>query len=477
MTLDQLAGANIAKHFLPSGLLHDLRTPLNQIIGYTELMVEQAADAGQELLVPDLQKVKDAGRQMLALIGDNFAPVENGTLEAERPTEIESLPARAVKHEHAGGMAQGSILVVDDNEANRDVLSRQLEKQGYRTVTAEGGQQALDQLRRDPMDLVLLDIMMPEIDGYQVLQLMKADSGLRHIPVIMISALSELESVARCIELGAEDYLPKPFNRILLKARISSCLEKKRAHDREMSLFSQLEQNYKRLQELERLRDDLTRMIIHDLRTPLTSVITGMQTLEVVGDLNEGQREVMGYAVTGGQNLLGMINDLLDVEKLESGAMQLDCAPISVAELIGSAMAQVTSLAENKSLHLSKIVQADLPEPIADAGKLSRTLVNLLGNAIKFTPEGGTVLIKAGLDDLGTSINFSVQDSGEGIPPEAFDRIFEKFGQVESRQAGRGSSTGLGLTFCKLAVEAHGGSIKVESKPGKGSTFTFTIPA
>jgi two-component system, sensor histidine kinase and response regulator len=276
--------------------------------------------------------------------------------------------------------------------------------------------------------------------------------------------------------MGGEDYLPKPFNPTLLKARIGACLEKKRARDREMQLFEQLQQNYKRLHELEKQRDDLTHMIIHDLRTPLTSLIAGMQTLDVVGDLNEDQREMTGIAVTSGETLLGMINDLLDVEKLESGAMQLEYAELSAAELVASALSQVASLSESKQLTLVRQIAADLPPLRGDENKLRRTLVNLLGNAIKFTPSGGAVTVEARRSNEAQSVRFSVSDTGEGIPLEAFGRIFEKFGQVESRQGGRSMSTGLGLTFCKLAVEAHGGHIGVESAPGQGSVFCFTIP-
>jgi signal transduction histidine kinase len=201
-----------------------------------------------------------------------------------------------------------------------------------------------------------------------------------------------------------------------------------------------------------------------------------METVAVAGDLTELQREIMGIALSGGQTLLGMINDLLDVEKLESGSMQLDYAVLSAAELAASAVSQVASLAESKQLVLVRQIAADLPPLRGDENKLRRTLVNLLGNAIKFTPSGGAVTVEARPSKEGQSVLFSVSDTGEGIPPEAFGRIFEKFGQVESRQGGRIMSTGLGLTFCKLAVEAHGGHIGVESAPGQGSTFCFTIP-
>jgi two-component system, sensor histidine kinase and response regulator len=474
---------------LPAGLIHDLRTPLNQIIGYSEMLMEQAQEAGHDTFVPDLQKVRAAGQQLLALINDNFHPVHTpdtpvavAAPREEQTTPIEQEPAAEAFSEYpaagelASATAHGSLLVVDDIEANRDILSRRLERQGYAIATAENGRQALEMLRADSFDLVLLDIMMPEIDGYEVLQRLKADDRLQHIPVIMISALGELDSVVRCIEMGAEDYLPKPFNPTLLKARIGACLEKKRARDRELCLFEQLQQNYKRLQELEKLRDDLTHMIIHDLRTPLSSLIAGMQTLDVVGDLNEDQQEMMGIAIISGGTLLGMINDLLDVGKMESGSVQLDYAVLSAAELVAAAVSQIASLAESKQLMLVRQIDADLPPLRGDENKLRRTLVNLLGNAIKFTPSGGAVTVEARPSKEGQSVQFSVRDTGEGIPPEAFGRIFEKFGQVESRQGGRTMSTGLGLTFCKLAVEAHGGHIRVESAPGQGSRFCFTIP-
>ena len=262
----------------------------------------------------------------------------------------------------------------------------------------------------------------------------------------------------------------------LLVLALEDVTERRRVRDLELRFTSELQESYRRLQELEKLRDDLTHMIIHDLRTPLTSVIAGMQTLDIVGDLNEDQREMMGIAVIGGETLLGMINDLLDVEKLESGSMRLDYAMLSAADLVASAVGQVASLAESRHLGLARLIAADLPPLPGDENSLRRTLVNLLGNAIKFTPAGGTITVEAYPGEEKEGIVFRVRDTGEGIPPEAFGRIFEKFGQVASRQGGRTMSTGLGLTFCKLTVEAHGGHIEVESAPGQGSTFCFTIP-
>ena len=448
-------------------LLHDLRSPLNQIIGYSELLTEGADGQGPEGFVTDLEKIRAAGHRMLAIIEENFTsapPAATG-----RPLPAPRLPESAAVGLQPA-VAPGLLLVVDDDATNRDVLSRRLKQQGHAVETASNGRDALQLMGDAAFDLVLLDIMMPDMDGYEVLGKIKADARLHHLPVIMISALDEVQSVVRCIEAGAEDYLTKPFNPILLRARIGACLEKKRGRDRETALFQQLKRNYKRLQEVEKLRDDMRNMIVHDLRTPLTAVVVGVEMLEKHGALNEMQHEMMAIAVGGGKTLIGMINDLLDVEKMESGSMQLQVGELAAAALVVGAVAQVASLAEEAHTALVTEIASGLPPFPGDEHKLSRTLVNLIANAIKFTPHG-TVTISASRDD-GENIRFAIRDTGDGIAPEAFERIFEKFGQLDSRKAG----TGLGLAFCKLAVEAHGGRIKVESTPGAGSTFSFTIP-
>ena len=470
---------DVARSALSPSFLHELRTPINHIIGFSEMLTEQAEEEGQSGFLPDLQEIHHAARQLLLMLSEG-APLPHEAAEGSTPIADDTASATAKTEakilKQAPGSSHALILAVDDIKANRDVLSRRLIRQGYDVAMAENGRQALEMLRAQNFDLVLLDIMMPEMDGYQVLQEIKADEALRHIPVIMISALHEMDSVVRCIQLGAEDYLCKPFDQTLLKARIGACLETKRGHDREVRLFDQLQQNYKLLQELEKQRDDLTHMIVHDLRTPLTSVIAGMQTLDMAGDLNDLQRELITIASKGGETLLGMINDLLDVEKMESGTMQLEYSALDAETLIAGAMAQVASLAEFRNVSVIKQTAHELPTFQGDAGKLTRTLVNLIGNAIKFTPTGGSITIEAHISEDENSVVFSVSDTGEGIPEESFARIFEKFGQVENRKAGRIMSTGLGLAFCKLAVEAHGGHIGVESILGEGSTFCYAIP-
>jgi two-component system, sensor histidine kinase and response regulator len=455
-----------------SHLRHALRTPLNQIIGYSELLIEDAESEGQKHLVADLGKIRDAGRHLLALMDQVDTPGPSPM--TGRPTPYRRLETTTERPATEPDTERGSLLLVEDDETNRDLLSRMLQRQGFQVATAEDGRRALEMIREDAFDLVLLDIMMPGMDGFAVLQHLKADEESRHIPVIMISALDELDSVVRCIELGAEDYLVKPSNRVLLEARIGACLEKKRLRDQEVALFRELQENYERLQQLEKLRDDLTHMIVHDLRTPLTSIITGLHTVELMGPLKENQHEMLNVALRGGQTLLSMINDLLDISKMEDGSLKLDYQEITAQHLLDDALLQVEALTRQRDQTLLQDVAADLPPFRADAEKLGRTLINLIGNAVKFTPKGGTITVSARCE--GEDVLFAVRDTGEGIPKDAFQRIFEKFGQVENRKAGQRMSTGLGLTFCKMAVEAHGGRIWVESELGKGSTFSFTVP-
>ncbi len=466
-----------------ANLRHDLRNPIGQVLGYGEMVLDDLREMERPGLVADVEKIHAAGRHLLALVDERLSADALGLTDAPQATPAPAKPAPSgivpLNGMPPGGVQaeseeSGLLLVVDDNEENRDVLARRLQKQGHWAVTAAGGREALDALADQPFDLVLLDIMMPDMDGYEVLSRIKSDPRTQRLPVIMISALDETDSVVRCIEMGAADYLPKPCNPTLLRARVGASLREKRARDRELRYTAALAESYRRLQELERLRDDLTHMIVHDLRTPLTSLLSGLQTVPLVGDLNGIQTEMLEIAVEGGQTLLGMINDLLDVEKMEQEAVPLERTPLTAAGLIERAMAQVVLLAQANGLTLVQQAPLDLPPFSGDEDKLRRTVVNLLGNAIKFTPAGGVITASA---ETGEGVVlFSVHDTGEGIPPEAFDRIFEKFGQVESRKAGRKMSTGLGLTFCKLAVEAHGGRIWVESRPGRGSAFFFTIP-
>jgi DNA-binding response OmpR family regulator len=212
---------------------HDLRTPLNQIIGYSQMLAEEASDSQQHALRDDLQKITQAARSLSALLDDLWHTKRPGQESTAVPLAGASVrPPASVERTRAHAL-RGKVLIVDDNELERDRLSRHLQREGHDTAVAENGLVALELLRAGRFDLVLLDIVMPQMDGYQVLEHMKTDVNLRAIPVIVISAFDELDHVAQGIELGAEDYLPKSFEPVLLRARIGACLEKKHLRDQE----------------------------------------------------------------------------------------------------------------------------------------------------------------------------------------------------------------------------------------------------
>jgi CheY-like chemotaxis protein len=226
-------------------LRHDLRTPINSIIGYSEMLQEEAEALNLTDIIPDLQKIRSAAERFLFLIDDvvDFSRIEAGEmaphLQASDTAAIIQGAMTAASSLEEDTVEEvltdrGRLLIVDDNEINRDVLARRLGRQGYTTAAAENGRKALEMVQTQKFDLLLLDIMMPELNGYEVLRHLKADSHLRDIPVIMISALDDMDSIVRCIKLGAEDYLPKPFDPVLLRARIGASLEKKRLRDQEI---------------------------------------------------------------------------------------------------------------------------------------------------------------------------------------------------------------------------------------------------
>jgi len=229
-------------------LRHDLRTPINHILGYSELVAEELADEDVETGAEDLKKISAAAQLLLGMIGDHlseegFARLQDGTAPATAtPAGRQTVrTAQPRPHSDAAAAITGHILVVDDNTENCETLARRLQRQGHTTATAANGAEALTILRDAPFDLVLLDVMMPVLDGHETLAALKADEALRHIPVIMISALDELDSVVRCIEKGAEDYLPKPFDPTLLRARIGAGLEKKLLRDQEQKYLREIE--------------------------------------------------------------------------------------------------------------------------------------------------------------------------------------------------------------------------------------------
>ena len=365
-----------------------------------------------------------------------------------------------------------NILIVDDTPENLQLLSGMLKGRGYKARPVPSGEMALQAARSDPPDLILLDINMPEMSGYDVCERLKADPVLGPIPVIFISALNETIDKVKAFSLGGVDYITKPFQFEEVHARVETHIKLRQLQKELERQNQQLKENYDRLRKLETLRDNLVHLLIHDLRSPL-AMMTGYVDLIKVKVAAKLSPTEVGYIDIVGKHtakLLDMVTTLLDVSRMEAGEMPLNR---QVCDLVALARETVDSfgiLGGERRLGVES--ESGTVMIHADKELLQRVIANLIGNAVKFTPDGGRITVAISRKDA--MVRMTVTDTGHGIPPEYHARIFEKFGQVD-RQARRYSS-GLGLTFCKLVVETHGGTIGVESEVGKGTAFWFTLP-
>ncbi len=361
-------------------------------------------------------------------------------------------------------MQPATVLVVDDNPSNLELLEAHLKADGYKAVSAINGQEALERVAEKPPDLVLLDVMMPGMSGYEVCKCLKGDDKTRFIPVVMITALKDLEDKIKGIEAGADDFLTKPFNKQELLTRVRSLLKIKRLHD-------ELQKSYLDLQELQRTKESLTQMIVHDLKNPLTGIMANLEIVAMEERLEA--RECLDAAQRSCSLLFNMIQDLLDISRSEEGKLTLNSATWNVSEIIlpNVQVAETLAMLEDKSIAVS--IPEGTPSAVGDRSLLHRVVANLLNNAIKHTGRGGNIIVGVEGGEKGF-LQVYIEDTGRGIPPELRENIFEKFVQLET---GRRVGVGLGLTFCKMVTEAHGGRIWVEDREKKGNRFVFTLPA
>lgn len=360
------------------------------------------------------------------------------------------------------------IMIVDDTPENLRLLESMLREQGYQVFALPSGERALKAAERNPPDLILLDVGMPGLNGYQVCERLKADPELAEIPILFLSGLTETADKVKAFQAGGLDYITKPFQFEEVQARV-------RAHLQVRQQRQDLAEGLRRLQELEKLRDNLVHMIVHDMRSPLAG-LCGFLELALKSGANRLDPKTLsdlGAALDSGRGLMRMVNTLLDVNKFEEGKMPLAIQAGDLRSVVPVALETLGELSRKCTIRV--IAPAEPVLAAFDAEIIRRVVVNLVDNAVKFSPSKGDVRVELKRDAEG--IRFSVADTGPGIPQEYYQVIFEKFGHVREPPAGRRYSTGLGLTFCRLAIEAHGGQIGVDSTVGKGSTFWFTLPA
>lgn len=356
------------------------------------------------------------------------------------------------------------ILIIDDDPENIHALMGALQAE-YSIVAATDGARGLALAENTAdLDLILLDVVMPDMNGFEVCQCLKSNARLRDVPVIFVTVLGETSDKVRGFDLGGQDYITKPFQYEEVHARI-------RTHVSLYRLQRELRASNRRLRELEQFKENLTQMIVHDLRSPLT-VATGcleMCRLDVYELKPAEIHEVLTQSLEALDSIHDMVEQILDVGRLEEHRLKLSTDPCDVLQLVKNAAKKVALDASGHELDFRPSEPVRIP---CDSQLIERVFQNLITNAIKFSPAGSRieVSVTAGEDMAG----IVVSDEGRGVSPDHQDRVFDKFYQTEDRDQRRGK--GLGLAFCKLAIEAHGGQIGVNSGEKEGAEFWFTLP-
>jgi signal transduction histidine kinase len=368
----------------------------------------------------------------------------------------------------------GKILVVDDSPDNVFLIKTILEEEGYTVSTAENGISALAELKASPCDLVLLDLMMPGMDGYEVTKHIRGEMKLpQYIPILLITA-HDAPNVAHGLDLGADDFIRKPVTVDELLARVRSLLRLKHSMDER--------------DEIARQREDFVSRLTHDLRTPLVAADRMLMLFQqgALGALSPQMQEVIVIMARSNINLLSMVNTLLEVYRFEAGRKTLAFQPVNLGRLLEEVTGELAPLAQDKALSLNLDFTEESNTVIGDRLELHRLFTNLIGNAIKFT-NSGSITIRftsqpqfdqnsqsqfSGKSNSVEYISIEIADTGPGIPPEEQATIFERFRQGSHKSSG----SGLGLYLARRIVEAHQGIILLNSQLGKGSVFIVLLP-
>lgn len=372
------------------------------------------------------------------------------------------------------------VLIIDDFLDSREITEaalistdptleiRSVESayQGFECLKVEGSADEVTSI-----DLILMDIDMPEINGVEACRVIKADPRLRDIPIIMVTSFDHTEYLEEAFSAGAMDYVTKPIEAIELGARVRSALNLKVEQDCRKLAYEMLERE-------SMAKSQILSTVTHELRTPLTGIMGYVDMMlkrkETCGELTERQEQYLEYVLLDAKVLKTLIDDLLDVTKLEAGSLKLHTTELEIRPEMEHVLRTLQSQFAEKSIRIELKTPPDLPLIYTDQVRFSQILSNLISNAFKYSPDGATVSISARVN--GDDLEVIVNDTGIGIAKENQEKLFTKFFRVDNSSTRDVSGSGLGLFITKLLVEAQGGRITLESEPGKGSTFSFLLP-
>ncbi|HFB61428.1 MAG TPA: hybrid sensor histidine kinase/response regulator, partial [Bacteroidetes bacterium] len=379
-----------------------------------------------------------------------------------------------------------NILIVDDRPENLLTLESILDSPELNIIKAGSGNEALGLLLEYEVALVLMDVQMPGMDGFETAEIMRSSERTKHIPIIFVTAISkQRKHIFKGYETGAVDYLYKPLDLEILKSKISAFIELFKYKTSLEETTNKLQKTVEELHDAKIAAEEATKAkssflasMSHEIRTPLNGII-GIAELGLMDkDLTPLQAERFLDIKTSGQNLLEIINDILDISKIEAGKLELEEAEFSIRELLDKVFKIINVFAQNKELNMIVDMAPGIPDMlIGDQLRIRQVLTNLLNNAVKFT-EKGYVRLKIEMIDLVEEqirLRFCVEDTGTGIPKEKQELLFEKYTQAEVSTTRKYGGTGLGLNIARKLVELMGGKIELESEEGVGSKFYFTI--
>lgn len=363
----------------------------------------------------------------------------------------------------------GRILVVDDSPEARSILCRLLAFEGFETYEAENGQRALSAIPEWSPDLVLLDVMMPQMDGLTTLEHIRQTHPASSLPVIMVTALGSTHDVVDGLERGANDYITKPPQFEILAARVRTQLRLKHLEDQRRKTIEQM-------RELNAMKDKFLQIAAHDLRNPLNNIIVGTEMVRrIVGDqVEEDLKHVLSSMRTAGQMMVGIVNDFLDLGAMQAGRLELRLDLLNLNETVEGATTQFNAYAAEKQTALELRLSPEVGQITGDAARIAQVTANLVSNAIKFSPTGARVVVRTRLE--GDLAYVEVVDNGPGIAEEELPLLFQDYARLSNKPTGGERSSGVGLSIARRMIELHGGRVGVRSKVGVGSMFWMMLP-
>ena len=369
-------------------------------------------------------------------------------------------------------IANKRILVVDDVEENTYIVSTILKSAGYTPIVANSGKQAIQLAEQQHPDLMLLDINMPEMNGYEVCKYFKEREVISDIPVVFLTVHADAESISKAFDVGAVDYLTKPFKKAELLARV-------RVHIALRQALETLEHQNEKLQRLNDEKNEFLGIAAHDLKNPLNS-IRGMAQMIVkrkTVELAEEEIDDMSHQIETQSNFMfEIITNLLDVNKIENGKLTLQMMPVELLMSLDNVVSRYQIPATKKNITLSFETEADSPQIYADPTLTIQILDNIVSNAVKYSPSEKRVWVRLVEDATNKKVRVEVQDEGPGFSDEDKKKLFGKFARLSAKPTGGEHSTGLGLSIVKRLTEAMGANIWCESELGKGAKFVIEFP-